>query len=514
MNAIGLTFTLVASLFLFILPRCLAAIPLLMCALYMTRGQELLLGPAHFDVMRILVMVGAMRVLLRGERIANGINHIDGWVIIWAIWLIGTSAFHTSNSWVFRSGMLWTELGCYFLFRVFVQDWEDVRRIFKFICILLVPTAILMLWEKAVGKNYFAVFLGGISEVPALRDGHFRAKGPFDHAILAGTVGAACFPMALYLWKSYRKHALVGLFAAGGILFASTSSGPMMMVVFILFGLVLWRARKYLQIIRWGALVAVISLQAVMNDPVYFLMARIDITGGSNGWTRARLIQSSIEHLDEWWIWGTDYTRHWMATGIYANSQHVDITNHFLAMGVMGGLLLIFLFIMILVAAFRIARKALQMNESAPMEYGFIVWTLGAILFGHVVNFFSITLFDQSIVFFYLILAGMGAIHAAKPFSALESKHSVNHIRQSRYVAVGRHISAVGITRQKTHFLEGNFQKIDIPSGVWRPKHSNTLFSNSYDDHLSDGIAHTKFRIRYRMCNSLVSKSTRTFLKI
>ena len=105
--------------------------------------------------------------------------------------------------------------------------------------------------------------------------------------------------MALYLWKGHRNYALLGLFAAAGMVFASTSSGPIMMVLFIVFGLAFWKVRKRLRAIRWLALMTVIALDAVMKDPVYFLMARIDISGGSTGYHRARLIQSSIEHLEE-----------------------------------------------------------------------------------------------------------------------------------------------------------------------------------------------------------------------
>ena len=63
---------------------------------------------------------------------------------------------------------------------------------------------------------------------------------------------------------------------------------------------------------------------------------------------RAALIESAIKHLDEWWLAGTDYTRHWMPSGIPANENHTDLTNHYIAMGVMGGLLLLLLFIWLL----------------------------------------------------------------------------------------------------------------------------------------------------------------------
>ncbi|MGZ8171701.1 MULTISPECIES: hypothetical protein [Methylobacter] len=413
----------------------MAAIPLLIGAAYMTRGQVLEIGPAHFTVVRILVTVGILRVLLKGERIANGMNQVDRWLVLWAVFLIASSIFHTSDAWIFRIGLMWSEVGCYFLFRVFIQDAKDVEQIFKALCVALVPIAVLMLLEKATGKNFFSI-LGGVEEVATFRNGHFRASGPFSHPILAGVVGATCFPMALYLWKSHRKHAVLGLFSAGGIIFASTSSGPVMMLLFILFGLALWKVRDHLRSIRWLALTAIVALDAVMKDPVYFLMARIDISGGSTGYHRAQLIRSSIEHLDEWWLAGTDYTRHWMATGIYANTNHTDITNHLLGIGVMGGLPAMFLFIMVLVAGFGKVGKTLRENESASMEQRFLIWTLGAILFGHVWNFWSISLFDQSVVFFYLILAGISAVQVAKPFAVnVEIKQSVGRMRQSRYVS-------------------------------------------------------------------------------
>ena len=147
--------------------------------------------------------------------------------------------------------------------------------------------------------------------------------------------------MAIHLWRENRKLALIGLAATGGIVFASGSSGPVMTTLSVLFALALWRIRGHLRVVRWFVVIFLIILNFIMNDPVYFLMARIDITGGSTGYFRAQLIRSAIEHLNEWWLAGTDYTRHWMVTGVAASADHTDITNHYLAMGVVGGLPLI-----------------------------------------------------------------------------------------------------------------------------------------------------------------------------
>jgi hypothetical protein len=290
---------------------------------------------------------------------------------------------------------------------VFVRGHDDTIRLFKALSIILAPVAVLMLREHMTGQNAFFA-LGGVEEV-AFRDGKFRAQGPFAHAILAGTVGAVCLPMALYLWNSYKFYSLVGLLAAGGMVFASASSGPAMTVVFSIGALALWGARGQMRAIRWIAAMGVVALDLLMKDPVYYLMARIDITGGSAGWHRARLIQSASEHLKEWWLVGTDYTRHWMDTGLTAYSDNSDITNHFLKMGVWGGIPLMLIFIAILLTAFQVVGRVASGESVYSVDQQFRAWTLGAILFGYVMTFFGISLFGESAVFLFVVLAAIAS---------------------------------------------------------------------------------------------------------
>jgi hypothetical protein len=425
-------FLIVGGVLLVVLPTRLAVLPVLLAAAYTTRIPVLELGPATFTVLRTLVVVGFVRILARGEWIAHGLNAVDRLLIAWAILLIGTSLFHTADAWVYRMGLVMGELGVYLLCRVFVRDAEDVKRLFMVLCVALLPLAVLLLLEKSTAHNYFG--LAGADGGVVIRDGRVRAFGPFGHPILAGTVGATCVPIALSLWRAHRVCALIGLCTGVGIVVASTSSGPIMMVLFTCVGLLMWKARGRLRLIRWATVAAVIALQIVMNDPVYFLMARIDITGGSTGWFRAQLIRSSIEHLSEWWIFGTDYTRHWMASGIYANQNHTDMTNHFLAMGVRGGLPLMSLFMLMLWTAFRAVGAALG-NEGRSPERGFLIWTLGAMLFGYTVNFWSITLFDQSVSFFYLVLAAIGAIQLPALVMAERRLDDTARTRAERQIA-------------------------------------------------------------------------------
>jgi hypothetical protein len=303
-------------------------------------------------------------------------------------------------------------VGSYAVLRLFIQTPDDVRRMFKMLCLVLLPVGALMLVEQWTGENAFGP-LGGVSSIAQARENGLRASGPFAHPLLSGTVGATLVPMTAALWRRSRMLALIGLAAGLAMLVASASSGPFLMLGVSALLLMMWRLRAYTLWMAWSTLAALVTLHVVMNDPVYFLMARIDVVGGSTGWHRAQLIQAALQQLGEWWFAGTDYTRHWMPTGIPATDQHTDITNHYLSLGVHGGLPLMALFVFIIVASLRYGVKAALRSDDAAAADAFLAWTTTAILLSHAVNFLACSLFDQSIVSFVIVVAAAGVFRAA-----------------------------------------------------------------------------------------------------
>ena len=303
----------------------------------MTLGQGIDLGPFSLTVIRMLVGFGFIRVIVRSERLAGAMNSIDWLMIAWAAWALLCSFFYRDTFGVIvnRLGLVYNSCGVYFLLRVFCQSLDDVTRLCRITAILLVPLSIEMLYEMITGHNLFSV-LGGVSEISEIRDGMIRAQGPFAHSILAGTVGAVCLPIMLGLWQQHRKTAVAGTLACFSMVFASASSGPIMSALSAIGALFMWHWRHKMRIVRWVAVLGYIGLDLLMNAPAYFIIARIDLTGRSTSWHRAELIESAIGHLSEWWLAGTDYTRHWMPTGVPWSENHTDITNHYLNMGVVG----------------------------------------------------------------------------------------------------------------------------------------------------------------------------------
>jgi len=108
------------------------------------------------------------------------------------------------------------------------------------------------------------------------------------------------------------------------------------------------------------------------------------------------------------------YKGWFLGGGGVASPNHTDITNHFIAMGIAGGLLLMLLFMGVLYAAFSLIGRVLKLDRVSSASDPFLAWTLGSILFAHAVTFLSVSYFDvANIAYFYLLLGTIGAVYAA-----------------------------------------------------------------------------------------------------
>ncbi len=379
---------------------------------YMTTGQYFTIAGANFPVFRILLIVGIIRVLVRGEKLSGGMNAIDRAIIVMCCWVLFTSIFHeweAGSGPKYVIGEVLSIAGSYFIFRIFLSSTDEVISFMGWTCALLGPVALEMAYEKVANRNLFA-FFGGVPEVPEFRADKIRAQGTFPHSILAGTIGAICFPFAVAIWHQHRKKALVGGLACLVMIVASASSGPILSLLFGIFALMMWRYRKHCRLLFWGAVGMYLLANVLMTRPAYYLISKIDLTGGSTSYYRAYLIEQSIAHLDEWWLFGTDRTRHWMPSwqpGI--NEKHCDITSTYIAAGVMGGLPYMFL----MINAMRLAFLRIGLTTKPERGDGaqlFQYWCLGSSLFSIVASGFSVSFFGQTQVFLWLPIAAIASI--------------------------------------------------------------------------------------------------------
>ncbi|HON00066.1 MAG TPA: hypothetical protein PLM33_07430 [Acidobacteriota bacterium] len=409
MNPYAITLLCLTGLLLLVLPRRWAPLPLLVGTCYITQAQGIEIGPFSFPFLRLLILVGFVRLLLRREWKGVQSNRLDGVFLLWAVWALLSAIWHKDpgGELVYRMGLVYDYLGLYFIFRSFLRSLDDLVRVATLTAVLLLPVASEMIYEKVTAHNLFSYF-GGVPPTPTIREGNLRAQGPFRHAILAGTVGAVMFPWMVGLWRFRRGAAFWGGTACLVMVVTCRSSGPVGSLLAALVGLAFWRFRDHMRFVRWAALLGYVALDVVMKAPAYYLIARVDFAGGSTGWHRARLIESAIEHIGDWWWAGTDYTRHWMPTGVSWSPDHSDITNHYLHFGVIGGLPLLLLFVLILWEGFKNIGLAIRERAAEPGTR-FLIWAVGASLFANAVTCLAVSYFDQSFLFLCLTLAATRA---------------------------------------------------------------------------------------------------------
>jgi hypothetical protein len=420
----------IMSLFTLFLPRRLALCPLLITVGLMPLGQQILIFGLHFTMVRLLLLVAIVRVLLRNEaRIewTRGDTIFVWWTVVTIVF--GSMFFGLGGSpvarglyespmalLISRGGDAFNAVMCFFFVRCVVRDYADVRTGIRTLAFVSLPIAILMLIEKATAHNLLSVF-GGVQEITVEREGHLRCQGAFRHPILAGAFGATLIPLSAGLWVCRsRLLSIVGILSGFIIALTASSSGALIVLGGVFSGLVMWWGRKYVGGVRWAVVVVVVLLSIAMQAPVWYTIARASNVFGGTGWHRAYLIDQTLSHFNEWWLFGTNYTANWGPAGqvIETNPNMMDITNHYIMEGVKGGLAKMVLFIALIVACFRRLGLALRfLPRKGPATY--LTWTLGVSLFGHCLCFISVTYFDQLIVIWFWLLAVIFSIPILYP---------------------------------------------------------------------------------------------------
>ena len=416
LTSVGAVLAVITAILVILLPRRMAMMPILAAVCFLPVGQSLDLYGVHFYLFRLTLLFAFTRVLIRGELVSIRWCLLDTLVLSWMLAFIGIGSLsHPGwDSFVTRGGDFFDWLTSYIVARSLLKSRTDFILQIRFLAIMLVPLAAVMIIEHATGRNAFSV-LGGVDGISQFRDGQIRAQGPFRHPILAGTFGATLLPlMGGLIWIRQglcRWRGVVGFVCAALIVWASASSGPLMAVFASTALLCIWALRHSLRLVRVGMLLILLMLQAAMNRPVWWIFDTIgDYTGGS-GWHRSYIIDAAIQHWDEWWLAGTARTVHW---GGFppppADPNNIDITNQYIAQAVNGGALTLFVFLAVLWTCFKRLGSAFHAKRgSISPETEWLAWSTGVALAAHCISFFSVSYYDQTIFYFFWLLSAIAA---------------------------------------------------------------------------------------------------------
>ncbi len=421
-HPVGLLAIVVLGLSVVLLPRRWSVLPFLVMACFVSSAQRIVIAGMDFDFMRIMVLCGVLRLILRKEYLHFTWRRLDTAVVLWTLSSVIFFVLRvgTVGAIVNRLGFAFNSFGMYFVLRCLIRDWRDLDRIAVGMVWISIPVVLFFLFEDRTGRNLFSVF-GGVPSITGIRQGRLRCQGAFAHPILAGCFWASLMPLFGVLWWKGGKNkalAVTGLSTSMVIILCCASSTPVMGVAAIMFGAGLFFVRYYVKYLFWLSVAGLTMLHFMMKAPVWHLISRISAVGGSTGYHRFLLIDRAINNFGDWGFWGCGGEVVAYKWRIHAG----DVTNQYLLEGINGGFLTLVFFVVILVCAFRCAGRLWRSQRTSRIRL-MHAWALGICLFVHCVNFIGVSYFGQIWILWFLLLAA---------FASLTPTQTVGRIQRPR----------------------------------------------------------------------------------
>ena len=395
---------LVAIVLILVLPRKKAITPFLLAFFSIPLGQVLVLGGVHFLMHQILILTVMVRMAAfhgsaSERRFAGGFNALDRVVVLWALSgvIIFSLQWMEVQALVKSMGDLVEDLGGYLAMRFLIPDREAVRRAAKALAAICVIQGACMVSEQFTHQNVFAS-LGAYS--PEIREGHIRSQGALG-GLYAGPLAGFLIPLFIWLWTGgkSRTAAFAGLAGATAIVFASHASTSWTTYGSSLLALGFWPLRQRMRLVRWGLVTTLVGLHLVMNGPVWSLIEKIDVTGGSSSFHRYMLVDNCIRHFGDWWLLGCKNYGDW-------GFVMFDVCNQFVLAALRGGLVTLIIYIAIYKRSFGAIGKA-RKRVAGNCGQEWFLWCLGSALFATVVSSFGINYMTYLMMALFSLLAGI-----------------------------------------------------------------------------------------------------------
>lgn len=294
-NPVVLLVVLLAGVLILFSSRKSAIAAFLLAGILVPTDQILVFGALHFPMLRVLAVFGFARIAWsklnsKTSVFSGGMNGLDKVVIGFAIFTCVDSVllWRSSAMLIKQLGDIVSLFGTYFLCRFLIREEEDVYWTIRVLGCLAIFFAGIMCYEVYTGHNPYGLLGGaraGFYTSEMSRDGRVRALAGFVSPITAGTFGAVLVPVFVGLWLYGRNRATaaLGVIAGAVMTITSASATPLMAGIAGILGLCLWPARKLMRLIRWGIVAMLVGLNMVMKAPVWNLIARVDVVGGSSG---------------------------------------------------------------------------------------------------------------------------------------------------------------------------------------------------------------------------------------
>lgn len=442
LSGAGAAILVVAAILIVCLPRRYAVAPFVLGVVLLPLGQQIYAAGVHWLGIRVLVLVALGRFLGSMKRIKANWTRIDTLLIayIFVQVLAVICLYASEDAAVNQVGTIIDVIGSYVVLRALINDRSDVRLTITCLAIAALLVGAGMVREQLTGQNIFGA-IGGTRLLSEVREGRIRSQGPFQHSLTAGAFAATLVPLFVMQWWTERRPviAAAGLLGSAAMTLCSNSSTPLLAYAGALLSIGLWPMRNRMRTIRWTVVGALLALACVMKAPVWFVIAHIDLTGGSSGYHRAELIDQFLRHFGDWWAIGVKEA----VAGTWMWDMW-DQQNQFVNVGETGGLLALILFVALISRAF--ARVGGCRRAARKGNDEMYVWLLGCALFAHCVAFFGVNYFDQARIGWLALLAFVAAADVKAPPEAVEQAKT---IVPSQKTALAYRPPSVAVRRQR-----------------------------------------------------------------
>ncbi len=421
LHPVGVGVLVLCCIYMLIARKDHAILPLLLLMLVIPSAQRVSILAMDFSFIRIGLLVVLVRMLMKRENQGVGWQKSDSLVLAYVIWGIVAYGILTASvsGFVTRAGYMLEAGGAYTVARVYVRDLPSLVRYINFLGLLSVVLASFFIFENSTGRNLFSVF-GGVHEYTQMREGKLRCQGPYSHPIIAGVVWIGVLPWFLALpalgYTAWRSATFV--VSASIIVVLTASSTPIAGFFAVFIGIAGFFLRTRVKQVLIVFVSMLVSLQLAMSQPIWHLLARVDLVGGSTGWHRFLLIDSAFRNFTEWFVVGLLSTRHW-GRGMR------DITNQYILEGLRGGIISLVLFLWIFGSILRGLINSLTGSVLPGRDW--VIWMAVTVLLVNLFCFLGISYFGQAVGALFLALgvaASLGTMHDhPAPTAAPQSIH-------------------------------------------------------------------------------------------
>jgi len=416
MQSVTLTIALLGSVLVLFLrpPYALAAYFLVL--VWYPDYLRVSIGTIDISAGRIVVAVLLLRCLF-DDRLWRSFlwSRLDTWVAlamtVFAGMYILTHPFSAALE--NRGGFLMDTFLTYLATRLCISDRRDLATFAKGIAVVLVPMAVLGVVEATTSSYVYRnlhQYCPWRPDVPLVRPrfGLARAHGSFSHSIMFGASFVMFLPMVWALrhhkgFWSKLAYPVTAVLVLGAL--SSMSSAPWGMLLVVLLALGLQKYAHWLKAVLVGLVICCLLVEVASNRPFYHVILQYGNFGRGDWWQRAKLIDSAIEDIGQWWLAG--YGGKDPGWGAASGMAFTDCNNEFLLKGVRCGLLGVIALVAILVVAFRSLIRSY--SRTTDRELRSFYWAMGSALVGIIVIWQGVSFFGQMPALFYLLLGAIGS---------------------------------------------------------------------------------------------------------